>query len=76
MIKGKCPKCKARYYGWALLNPRRQSCSKCGVGLEVWDENSHTIFEGYSPFTAEKYDINPPTNVPTSDEEHKDSHQQ
>ena len=65
MLKGKCPKCGHCYVGWALANPRYQTCSKCGVGLEITDD-FHGVFTGYSPFSAERYLINPPTNVPTS----------
>jgi hypothetical protein len=52
MLEGKCPKCDARYYGWALANPRNQTC-KCGAALIIFDEN--TSIKGYSPFEAEKY---------------------
>jgi hypothetical protein len=57
MIEGKCPKCGDRYYGWALLEPRHQSCEKCGVGLLITEDGKKT-FQGYSPFTAEEYKIN------------------
>jgi hypothetical protein len=57
MIEGRCPKCGKRYYGWVLLQPRHQSCLKCGVGLLITEDGKKTI-QGYSPFTAEKYKIN------------------
>ena len=63
MLEGKCPKCGCYYVGWALVNPRNQTCSKCGVGLEI-TEDGHNVFTGYSPFTAERYVINPPSHVP------------
>ncbi len=61
MLEGKCPKCGAKYFGWALQWPRNQTCSKCGTGLEITEDGM--VFTGYSPFTAEEYNINPPTNV-------------
>jgi len=67
MLEGKCPKCGARYFGWALRLPRHQTCPKCGVGLEI-TEDGRLVSRGYSPFTAEKHLINPPTNVPTPEE--------
>jgi len=62
MIEGKCPKCGHCFVGWALLNPRRQTCPKCGIGLEI-TEGGHRILKGYSPFTAEKYLIDLSNNV-------------
>jgi len=56
MIEGKCYKCGRVYYGWALLQPRHQSCVKCGVGLLITEDGKKTI-QGYSPFTAEEYKI-------------------
>ena len=70
MLEGTCPKCGAYYHGWALLNPRHQSCPKCGVGLEI-TEDGERLFIGYSPFTGERYFINP-TNVPSSLDKDKD----
>jgi len=64
MIEGTCPKCGRCYYGWSLLQPRNQSCPKCGVGLLITEEGKKVI-QGYSPFTAEEYKINlPPGTVP------------
>jgi uncharacterized OB-fold protein len=34
-MKGKCPKCGASYYGWALENPLDRQCDHCGSSLEV-----------------------------------------
>jgi uncharacterized protein (DUF983 family) len=36
-MKGKCPKCGASYYGWALSNPIHQKCEECGSYLEIHD---------------------------------------
>ena len=67
MIEGKCPKCGDRYYGWSLLQPRHQSCLKCGVGLLITEDGKKTI-QGYSPFTAEEYKIKlPPGAIPDSE---------
>ena len=39
VLKGKCPKCGTRYFGWAMRDPRQRTCNKCGVELEVTDNN-------------------------------------
>ena len=59
MLEGKCPKCGLTRYGWALLNPRYQTCAGCGVGLDIC-ENGRKIMTGFSPFSAERIDIKPP----------------
>jgi len=56
MLEGKCPKCGTHRYGWALLNPRYQTCPKCGAGLEIL-EDGHRVAKGFSPFTAERLDV-------------------
>ena len=71
MIEGKCPKCGTNYSGWALLNPRHQSCPRCGVGLEI-TEDGQRLFIGYSPFTHERYFVNP-NNAPSSFDREKGS---
>jgi len=38
MIEGKCPECRQKYYGWALLQPHNQSCDKCGAQLVITEE--------------------------------------
>ena len=63
MLEGKCEKCGAHYYGWVLRFPRNQSCPKCGIALDIYEEGKY-VSEGYSPFTAEKYVIDLPNNVP------------
>ena len=62
MIEGICPKCGRRYYGWALLQPRNQSCPKCGVGLLITEDGKKTS-QGYSPFTAEEYKFKSPYEI-------------
>ena len=52
MPDAECPKCRARQYGWALLNPRHQICPKCGAKLKI--TVSGQTFEGYSPFEAQR----------------------
>jgi hypothetical protein len=62
MLEGKCPKCGARYFGWALQFPRNQVCSGCGASLLIYRDGK-ALSEGYSPFTAEKHtvpDASPP----------------
>ena len=54
--------------------PRNQACPKCGVGLEI-TEDGHS-FKGYSPFTAERYFIDLPDNVPPSHDREKDNNVQ
>ena len=71
MLEGICPRCGVRYYGWALRFPRNQSCSSCGTALEITEEG-HDTFQGYSPFTAEEYFINLPTNAPHSHDKVKE----
>jgi hypothetical protein len=72
MIEGRCPKCGQRYYGWALLQPRYQSCLKCGVGLLITEDSKKT-FQGYSPFTADEYKINLPNRTVSEPEKTKDN---
>jgi ribosomal protein S27AE len=72
MIEGVCPKCGQRCYGWALLQPRNQSCSNCGVGLLITEDGKKAI-QGYSPFTAEEYKINLPPRMMTDTDRTKDS---
>ena len=67
MLEGKCPKCGSRYFGWALRLPRHQTCPKCGVGLDII-EDGRAVSTGYSPFTAERYLVNPPADVPPVEE--------
>ena len=71
MLEGKCLKCGTRFVGWALLSPRNQTCPRCGAGLEI-TEDGHRVYQGYSPFTAERYLINPPSNVPPSGDKEKE----
>ena len=73
MLEGKCPKCGTSFVGWALLSPRNQTCPKCGSGLEI-TEDGRQIYQGYSPFTAEKYIINMPDRIsPPSRKKKKNS---
>jgi len=70
MLEGACPKCGARYYGWALRNPRNQMCHKCGTALRITDEGGRP-FIGYSPFTAENI-IKPQPGLSSVDETRPD----
>jgi hypothetical protein len=71
MLEGRCPKCGCCYTGWALRFPRNQSCSNCGAALEIFEDGKR-ISAGYSPFTAKKYSIDQPPNVPTPSEKTED----
>lgn len=35
MPEGKCPKCGCKCYGWALTDPKQQTCPKCGTELKI-----------------------------------------
>ncbi len=71
MLEAKCSKCGTYRSGWALLNPRYQTCPKCGEGLDI-TEDGHKVFKGYSPFTAKKLPINPPPNASPTLDKNKD----
>ena len=64
VIEGRCPKCGALFYGWALLIPRHRMCNKCGSELEII-KNSEKL-PGYSPFTAEEYHMDQAAKDPSS----------
>jgi len=70
MLEGRCPKCGMRYFGWALQNPRNQACSKCGSGLEIF-KDGQKVGTGYSPFAAERYRVDVPTDPEHSPAEQK-----
>ena len=53
MLEGRCPKCGIRFYGWALLNPKYQTCPDCGIKLQIKESNG-TISDGYSPTVIDK----------------------
>ena len=72
MLEGKCPKCGYQCFGWALRFPRHQLCPKCGVGLEI-TEDGRKVGTGYSPFTAERYHLDMPDNIPLSPDKEEDS---
>ena len=62
MIEGRCPKCGHCFVGWALRFPRNQMCANCGAALQIYRDGKR-ISEGYSPFTAEKYVVNLPSEA-------------
>jgi hypothetical protein len=62
MINGICPNCDYRNFGWALLNPRNQTCPRCGTGLEIKD-GYNKISDSYSVFTADRYLLNLPIDL-------------
>ena len=72
MIEGTCPRCGQRYFGWALLQPRNQTCTKCGAGLLITEDGIRKI-EGYSPFTADEYKLKTPRQKSPDPEKTKDA---
>jgi Zn-finger nucleic acid-binding protein len=54
MLQGRCPKCGLSYYGWSLLNPRCQTCPKCGGRLEI-GESDDSIPKTHASSTVYKY---------------------
>jgi ribosomal protein S27AE len=67
MLEGNCPKCGARYYGWALRSPRNQMCHSCGTALIITDEGGR-LFTGYSPFSADQNIIKPSSEPSSANE--------
>jgi hypothetical protein len=72
MLEGKCLKCGTYRCGWALLNPRYQTCPNCGAGLEI-TEDGRKIAKGFSPFTADRIDVNPTPKRPSQAAKEKDA---
>ena len=68
-----CPKCATHLIGWALRNPRHETCPKCGARLEVTD-GGRRVTTGYSPLTTERHRINLPSNIPPINRKQKDNH--
>ena len=62
-LEGICVKCGTHRIGNALRFPRHQVCPKCGAGLEIIESGRRTG-KGFSPFTAEKYVLNPSEKTP------------
>ncbi len=75
MPEATCPKCGTYYRGWALLNPRHQTCSRCGAALEI-TAPGHKAAKGYSPFTADELVIKPPADTSSSLDKEKDKGKQ
>ena len=77
MLEGKCLKCGYHCFGWALQYPSHQMFPKCGMELEIREEDR--VFMGYSPFTAEEYRIKLPNEMlsnPESEESSREKKQQ
>jgi transcription initiation factor IIE alpha subunit len=53
-LKGICPKCGASYFGWALANPVKRKCERCGSVLEITESGVH-IRSHYSSLTTRTY---------------------
>lgn len=43
MLEGTCPICKAVYHGWALQNPKKQFCEKCGTKLVIIEDDQKPL---------------------------------
>jgi hypothetical protein len=67
MFEGVCPKCGSHHRGWALHSERYQFCTKCGTGLDIY-EDGKLIGKGFSPFTAQKLIINFPSKKASTEE--------
>jgi hypothetical protein len=39
VMQGICPQCGTVYYGWALEDPLKRTCSKCGSTVEIIEED-------------------------------------
>jgi len=55
ILKGKCPKCGASYYGWALNNPNQQQCERCGCELDIF-ENRKPIVPNHDLLSYPEYE--------------------
>ena len=53
ILEGRCPKCRIRYYGWALREARYRFCPTCDSALEIKDVDE--TVEGYSSVAADKH---------------------
>jgi hypothetical protein len=67
VFEGICPKCGIRHVGWALHFERYQFCTKCGTGLNIY-EDGKLIGKGFSPFSAQKLIIDLPSKKVPIDE--------
>ncbi len=71
MLEGRCPRCGYSRVGWGLQFARHQTCPQCGSALEIFRDGKK-VSEGYSPFTAEKYVINKPSDASTPSKKSKE----
>ncbi len=58
MLQGICPRCGAKFYGWALKNPEHQDCSRCGSWLEITE-----VFPEHKVISPAKSGIYTPDNI-------------
>ncbi len=65
MLVGKCPKCGAIHYGWALKSPDNRKCKTCGTDLKITEDKMGTA-SGYSLYTTPDSKIKSDKNVETS----------
>jgi hypothetical protein len=53
-LKGICPNCGVRYYGWVLMNSLQQKCARRGSDLEIAENGIH-IRSHYSSLTTRTF---------------------
>ncbi len=51
MIVGKCPRCGTTYSGSSLASLSFQLCSRCGVDIDIWndDDGVFLVHSSYKP---------------------------
>jgi len=54
MPTGTCPKCGARFFGWALRNPEHQTCSFCDIELNVVEDDGEVSSNQNQPVSHDK----------------------
>jgi DNA-directed RNA polymerase subunit RPC12/RpoP len=46
-MTGKCQKCGANFHGWALDDPVKRVCEKCGGTVEIMEDTpGERLFDG------------------------------
>ncbi len=66
MLIGRCPKCGGIYSGWGLQSPWHQVCGRCGIDIDIMDNESN-IVTARSSYRAEEPDPNQPYNETEQD---------
>ena len=65
MLRGKCPKCGAYYYGWSLRNSEHQTCYLCGVELDIAEDDRRDCNDQNVPTSRDE------VNDPPEKEKHR-----